>query len=39
MFNRDWLALEFYAYPHLMGEAADYEIDEEEGGEVEMALY
>ncbi|KAK4151052.1 hypothetical protein C8A00DRAFT_45677 [Chaetomidium leptoderma] len=23
----DWMSLEFYAYPHLMGEAADYEID------------
>jgi hypothetical protein len=33
----DWMALEFYALPHLMGEEADYEIEEsseeEEGGE------
>ncbi|KAH6847151.1 hypothetical protein B0I37DRAFT_374371 [Chaetomium sp. MPI-CAGE-AT-0009] len=24
----DWMSLEFYVYPHLVGEAADYEIDE-----------
>ncbi|KAK4034147.1 hypothetical protein C8A01DRAFT_39405 [Parachaetomium inaequale] len=24
----DWTTLELYAYPHLMGEAADYEIDD-----------
>lgn len=30
MFDRDWLALEIYAYPHLMGEAVDYEVEEEE---------
>ncbi len=26
--TRDWATLEFYVYPHLMGEAVDYEIDE-----------
>ncbi|KAH6623743.1 hypothetical protein F5144DRAFT_551232 [Chaetomium tenue] len=29
----DWLALEFYAYPHLMGEEMDYEIDEDSSEE------
>ena len=25
--RRDWMSLEFYVYPHLVGEAVDYEID------------
>lgn len=29
------MSLEFYAYPHLVGEAADYEIDESEEEEEE----
>ena len=29
------MALEMYSFPHLMGEAADYEIDEDEDDEEE----